>query len=70
MIVTTHSPELLDRAKDDEILVCEHVDGVTKIGPLAAAQRALVREGLFSVGEIMRSEDLRREGATPRVVAE
>jgi type I restriction enzyme M protein len=68
VLVTTHSPELLDRAKDDEILVCEYVDGVTKVGALSASQRALVQEGLFSVGELMRSEDLRREGAAPRVV--
>jgi len=68
VLVTTHSPELLDRAKDDEILVCEYVRGVTRVGPLAQAQRDLVREGLFSTAERMRSEELRREGAEPRVV--
>ncbi len=68
VLITTHSPEILDRAKDDEILVCEYVEGVTKIGPLAEAQRALVRQGLFSAAELMRSEELRREGAPPRVV--
>lgn len=70
VLVTTHSPELLDHARDDEILVCEYVDGVTRIGPLAEAQRKLVRDGLFSVSEIMRSEELRREGASPRAVAD
>jgi type I restriction enzyme M protein len=68
VLITTHSPEILDRAKDDEILVCEYVKGVTKIGPLAESQRALVRQGLFSAAELMRSEELRREGAEPRVV--
>jgi type I restriction enzyme M protein len=68
VLVTTHSPELLDRAKDDEILVCEYVDGVTRIGPLADEQRTIVRKGLFSAAELMRTEDLRREGAEPRVV--
>jgi type I restriction enzyme M protein len=68
VLVTTHSPEILDRAKDDEILVCEYVKGVTKLGPLAESQRALVRQGLFSAAELMRSEELRREGAEPRVV--
>jgi type I restriction enzyme M protein len=68
VLVTTHSPELLDRARNDEILVCEYVGGVTKIGRLAEEQRAAVREGLFSAAELMRSEDLRREGAPPRVV--
>lgn len=68
VLVTTHSPELLDRAKEDEILVCEFAGGVTRIGPLAMAQRELVREGVFSTAELMRSEELRREGAPPRVI--
>ena len=40
---------------------------VTDIGPLASAQRDLVRQGLFSVAELMRSEPLRIEGETPAV---
>lgn len=68
VLVTTHSPEILDRAKDDEILVCSYEQGVTRIGPLATAQRDLVRQGLFTTAELMRSEELRREGAQPRVV--
>lgn len=68
VLITTHSPELLDRARDDEIQVCQYEDGVTKIGPLSSAQRDLVRQGLFSVAELMRADELRREGAPPRVV--
>lgn len=68
ILLTTHSPELLDHAKDDEILVCEYIEGVTHAGPLATAQRDIVRDGLFSAAELMRSEDLRREGTPPRVV--
>jgi len=70
VLVTTHSPELLDRAANDRILVCDYVDGVTKIGPLASEQRALVREGLFTTAELMRSEELRRDGASARVVGD
>ncbi|MDI1478657.1 AAA family ATPase [Polyangium sp. y55x31] len=62
VLVTTHSADLLDAAKDEEILVCAYRDGVTKIGPLASEQRAVVKEGLFSVAELMRSEPLRIEG--------
>lgn len=62
VLVTTHSADLLDVARDEEILVCSYDEGVTKIGPLASSQRALVKEGLFSLGEIMRSEPLRIEG--------
>lgn len=68
VLLTTHSPELLERARDDEILVCEYVDGVTRVGPLSAGQRAIIRDGLFSAAELMRTEDLRREGAEPSVV--
>jgi type I restriction enzyme M protein len=68
VLLTTHSPELLDRAGTDQILVCEYVDGVTLVGPLSEQQRSIVRDGLFSTAELMRSEELRREGAAPRVV--
>ncbi len=70
IVVTTHSPELLDSARDEAILVCEYVDGLTKIGPLAEEQVRLVREGLFSTAELMRSDDLRRAGAPPRLVTD
>lgn len=68
VLITTHSPEVLDRAREDEILVCEYEDGVTKIGELDQGQRQLVRDGLFTIAEIMRSDELRREGARPRSV--
>lgn len=59
VLITTHSADLLDAARDEEILVCDYVNGSTKIGPLADAQRQVVRQGLFSVAELMRSEPLR-----------
>jgi type I restriction enzyme M protein len=62
VLVTTHSADLLDAAQDEEILVCSYRDGVTKIGPLASSQRKIVKQGLFSLGEIMRAEPLRIEG--------
>lgn len=62
VLVTTHSPELLDAAHDEEILVCQYHDGVTSLGPMASEQRELVRNGLFKVSELMRSEPLRIEG--------
>jgi len=64
VLLTTHSADLLDAARDEEILVCEYRNGITSIGPLASQQRSVVREGLFSVAELMRSEPLRIE--TPR----
>ncbi|HBL31482.1 MAG TPA: hypothetical protein DD490_32060, partial [Acidobacteria bacterium] len=68
VLVTTHSPELLDAARDEEILVCDYRDGVTSLGPLASEQRELVRSGLFKVSELMRSEPLRIEGSRPATI--
>ncbi|WP_437876747.1 AAA family ATPase [Sorangium sp. So ce513] len=68
VLVTTHSADLLDAARDEEILVCSYRAGVTRIGHLASEQRDVVREGLFSVAELMRSEPLRIEGEIPEAV--
>ncbi|MBM7114554.1 AAA family ATPase [Archangium primigenium] len=65
VLVTTHSPELLDAAQDEEILVCGYREGTTRVGPLSTAQREVVREGLFSLSELARSEPLRIEGEEP-----
>lgn len=62
VLITTHSAELLDAAGDEEILVCDYRTGVTRIGRLATSQRDIVRKGLFSVTQLMRSEPLRIEG--------
>jgi len=68
VLLTTHSAELIDAAGDEEILVSAYADGKTRIGPMAEAQRALVREGLFKTAELVRSEPLRIEGDPPAVV--
>jgi len=62
VLVTSHSPELLDAAQDESIFVCDYQSGVTRVGPLANAQRDLVRQGLFSLAELIRTEPLRIEG--------
>ncbi len=70
VLITTHSPELLDAASDEEILVCDYRKGVTEVGPLDKRQRKLVRDGLFSISEIMRAEPLRIDGKRPPLVGE
>lgn len=70
VLLTTHSPELLDAASTEEILVCDYRKGVTSVGPLDDRQRKLVRDGLFSVSELMRSEPLRIQGMRPEVIEE
>lgn len=68
VLLTTHSAELLDAAKDEEILVCDYRDGVTHVGPMEQEQRRLVKDGLLSAAELMRSEPLRIEGMPPDVI--
>jgi type I restriction enzyme M protein len=68
VLLTTHSADLLDAARDEEILVCDYQEGTTRIGPLASAQREIVEEGLFSVAELLRSERLRIEGAPAHLI--
>ncbi|HLM46042.1 MAG TPA: AAA family ATPase [Myxococcaceae bacterium] len=69
VLLTTHSAELLDAAKDQEILVCDYREGVTHVGPMEKEQRRLVKEGLLSAAELMRSEPLRIEGMPPDVIS-
>lgn len=68
VLLTTHSAEVVEAAREEEILVCSYREGVTRIGPLSARQREGVRQGLSSTAELMRSEPLRMEGEEPAAV--
>jgi type I restriction enzyme M protein len=68
VLITTHSPDLLDAAHQEHILVCDFSDGITRVGPLDSGQRQLVRDGLFRLADLMRSEPLRIEGDVPESV--
>lgn len=59
VVLTTHSPDLLSLLSADEVRVVDRVGDETRIAPLDEAQRAVVTRGLFSLGEVMRSEGLR-----------
>ncbi len=62
VIVTTHSPELLDLVDSDAVRVVERdADGVTTVARLDATQRDVIRRRLMTLGEIMRGEGLRQE---------
>jgi predicted ATPase len=63
VLVTTHSPDLIDHFPVDSFLVVEKdiKAGVTKIGPIIANQRTSIEKRLFSTGEIMQMEGLQRE---------
>ena len=60
VIVTTHSPELLDDKHLDveSILAVEADDGNTVIAPVDDASKSVVQDRLFTIGELLRSNQL------------
>lgn len=63
VIVTTHSPDLLDMVKDGAAIrvVARNGDGGTTVAPLKESQRQQVRDGLMTLGEVLRAEGLQQE---------
>lgn len=61
IIVTTQSPDLISRFKASELLVVERQSGVSEIGPVDEIQREAIQEQLFTSGDLMRIEGLRRQ---------
>ncbi len=64
VILTTHSPGLLDRFTADQIRVVEKQGFYTQIGPLAMEQREALDEQLTEPGELLTVDPARREGST------
>jgi predicted ATPase len=60
VIVTSHSPDLLDRKDvgDGSILAVLAEGGITTIGPLGEGVRSALREHLFTAGELLRMSHL------------
>lgn len=60
IIVTSHSPDLLDSVSvlPDQLLAVVSEGGETKIAPLDAASRSVMRDHLFSAGELLRLNQL------------
>lgn len=63
IIVTTHSPGLLDSFDVACVRVVDMVHGETKVGPVAADQAEAVREQLLKTGELLTVTRPRMEGA-------
>ncbi len=61
VIVTSHSPELLDdrNIPPEQILAVVSEGGNTRIGPLDAASVSVMRDHLFSAGELLRLNQLK-----------
>jgi hypothetical protein len=58
VLITTHSPDLIDRLPIQSIRAVTAEDGMTETGAVAEEQREAVRKGLFSPGELHRMEGL------------
>ncbi len=59
VLLTTHSPELLNLVKADEVRVVVRSNSGTRIGGMAEEQRDAVAKGLLRLGELMTTEGLR-----------
>ncbi|HEX3621828.1 MAG TPA: AAA family ATPase [Acidimicrobiales bacterium] len=61
VILTTHSPDLLDHPDLDieSVLVVESIEGNSLIGRVEDSLRQAVRDHLYTVGELLRLEQLR-----------
>ena len=59
-LITTHSPDLLDMCKVEQIRVVEKVNGVTLIDPIEETQKKAIQERLFAPGELLRAQGLYR----------
>jgi predicted ATPase len=60
VVVTTHSPDLLDELdpETDRLLVVENRGGDTVIGSIDRASREIIKEQLYTPGELLRMDQL------------
>jgi predicted ATPase len=70
VVVTTHSPDVLDAAwlRDDNLRIVTWEEGATRILPLATGTSEALREHLMSAGELLRSNALRPTSVSPGAV--
>ncbi len=57
-LVTTHSPDLIDRLPIEYLRAVDIEDGCTRVGPVSETQAEAVRAGLFTSGELHSMEGL------------
>jgi hypothetical protein len=60
VLVTSHSADLLDDPEiaADSLLAVAADGGFTNIGPLSGADRSVLRDRLFTPGELLRADQL------------
>jgi predicted ATPase len=60
LILTTHSPDLISRFPAEFLRIVNYTDGATQIGSLREDQREVINASLFSGGDLLRLEGLKR----------
>lgn len=63
MVITTHSPDILDNKKlnDNQILLVESIEGNARITPLLKSTREMIKENLYTPGELLRIDELKTD---------
>jgi predicted ATPase len=61
VIITTHSPEMLDRFDVDDVRVVDRKNGVTRVRSMAKHQKDAVKERLLTLGELMRVQGIEQD---------
>jgi predicted ATPase len=68
ILVTSHSPDLLDDERIDSILSVVAEEGATKIDPITEAGHSVIRERLYTPGELLRLNQLTPDRTADRVI--
>jgi predicted ATPase len=60
VLVTTHSPDLLDKTdpESEQLLVLQAAKGRTDVAPVDAASKEAIRNHLYTAGELLRMDQL------------
>lgn len=71
MVITTHSPDILDNKNldDNQILVVESIKGNSRITPLNQSTREIIKEKLYTPGELLRVGELETDANYAEQVA-
>lgn len=58
IFVTTHSPHLIDMFEPEDLIWTRKVNGLTEAGHVPERQMGLIKESLFTAGELLLSEGI------------
>lgn len=61
VILTTHSPDLLDMSTAEQLRVVEKFQGISQVGPVATEQKQIIKKRLLSAGQLLRGQGLYRD---------